>query len=555
MPTLLSSALPMSASDDRCHARIPGTTRWMLAPMAVCIALAACIVATPLATAQQAWGPPYKTIPLPDKFKGKGRAISQAKLVKEGVLQGRLVLDEKREEFVSWYRDYQFRRLTLPEFFHEIDKIRDDLMKDLRGARSPDVHQFLIDTYFTYASKICTENYYPAARVNSMLLIAGLNQLEENARTQPQPTPYARALTFMLQQLQDGRQLDGVKAVALVGIRRHVRLALANPRYTFSPAQRDAILTVTRSLIAQREPPAGRTASGHAWMQRRAMESAVLVADLNKDTAILQDLAAILNEDEADPSLVCATARAVGHLRVPRGIKYDAVPLAQRIGKHVVMVVDREADRIAKKKEAGADSQIPEGYGGMMDDMAGGGGPDGPDGGEDSGGYYGSGDDADDGDADKKSTKEAPKSPEDVTRMRRILKYQFTCLLAGLTGPDRAKNFGLVALSASDNAKQAEIAKIATAIQAILAATDPEDPDTTFANEDEVLKSVQQKLADLEAVLPQPEPDEPAADAAAEPGAAPADKPADAPAGAAADEPGGVPAGGKAGDADKGKKG
>ncbi len=515
----------------------------------VCIVALATLLVAP-ATNSIAQNQPkkkYKTVPIAAEFK-TSRAISQAKLVKDGVILGRLVLADKSDEFRKWYSGYQFPRLTLPEYFHEMESIRSDLLKDLRSARTPEVHQFLLDTFFRYASRLCTDDYYPATRVNAMLLIASLNQGEETPRTRP--VPYPPAFNFMLAQLGAAKQIDGVRAVALVGIRRHIRLALASRGYTINAAQRDQALAAMRNLINQDKPDT-RSAEGHAWMQRRAMESLALLADLNKHPDILQDLAKLIESDDASPMLVCVTAQAVGRLRIPKNLQYDPLPLAQRLGNAAVQVVDREAKRINEKKKSQGDGSIPEGYGGMMDMMEGQ-GPGGMEQEEDESPYGGGGFDTSDDDADKK---DVPKSPKDVNRLRRILKYQLVCILEGFHGPKRAKNLGLAAMAATsgDAAKQAEVTKIADAVAAVLAATDPPDPDVPFKTEEEVLKSVQQKLAELEAALPEPE--EPGPEEKPD-----AESPDDGPGEPVADDPGGKPASDPAGaaggekKADSGKK-
>ncbi len=505
------------------------------------------LLAALLTSVASAQNPPkYRELPIPAKFK-TSRAVSQAKLVKDGVIRGRYALSDRRDEFIEWYSGYQFRRLTRREFFSEMDKIRSDLLKDLRGARAPEVHQLLVDTYLRLASVICNDaNYYPASRVNAMLLIASLNQTEETPRAPA--VPYARSLSFMLDQLNSDRQLDAVKAVALVGILRHIKLALVNPAYTLSVPQRDQILAAMRAVLTKPKPEA-RSPEAHAWLQRRAMESAVLVADLNKNPEVLQELAGLIESKEASPLLVCATAQAVGRLRIPRNLQYDPLPLAQRLGAAVVQAVEREAKRLSEQGEKGGSDSMLDGYGGMAG-MMGGGPPGGEPSDEDENSPYGDygGEDKE----DDKPKKEAPKSPPEVTRLRRLLKYQIVCVLEGLRGPARSENLGLLAMAAGDAAKQAEVKKIADAIDAVLAATDPKNPDDAFASTQELLKSVQERLTELEALLPESVVEgEEADNDKADEDATPAEPGGDEPGG---DDPNGGPAGAAGGPAGDGNK-
>ena len=195
-----------------------------------------------------------------------------------------------------------------------------------------------------------------------------------------------------------------------------------------------------------------------------------------------------------------------------------------------------------------------DGYGGMAGMMGGG-----PLGGEpsddDENSPYG---DYEEGDEeDEKPKKDVPKSPPEVTRLRRLLKYQIVCVLEGLRGPARSENLGLLAMASGDAAKQAEVKKIADAIDAVLAATDPKNPDDAFASTEELLKSVQERLTELEALLPESVVEGEEADKEnADEGAAPAEPGGDEPGG---DEPGGddpnaAPpgaAGGQSGDGNK----
>ena len=519
--------------------RFPSVTRTSAARL--------CLLVVLLCSVASAQNPPkYRELPIPAKFK-TSRAVSQAKLVKDGVITGRYALSDKRDEFLEWYSGYQFRRLTRREFFHEMDKIRSDLLKDLRGARTPEVHQLLIDTYLRLASVICNDaNYYPASRVNAMLLIASLNQTEETPRAPA--VPYARSLSFMLDQLNSDRQLDGVKAVALVGILRHIKLALVNPAYTLSVPQRDQILAAMRAVLTKPKPEA-RSAEAHAWLQRRAMESAVLVADLNKNPEVLEELAGLIESKEASPLLVCATAQAVGRLRIPRNLQYDPLPLAQRLGAAVVQAVEREANRLTDQEKGEGSDSMQDGYGGMAGMMGGGPASGEPSDDDENSPYdnFGGGDEE-----DEKPKKDVPKSPPEVTRLRRLLKYQIVCVLEGLRGPARSENLGLLAMAAGDAAKQAEVKKIVDAVDAVLAATDPPNPNEAFASTKELLKAVQERLTELEGVLPESavEGEDGEGDKSDEK-ATPADAGGDEP---GADDPSGTPAGAAGGPSGAGKK-
>jgi hypothetical protein len=111
------------------------------------------------------------------------------------------------------------------------------------------------------------EKATPLARYNAMLVIGDLNAVETNnvgvgdAKAMPEAAP------VLLKALADPDMVDAVKVASLVGLLRHAELGIADKQVE------KQVAAELLKLVQQETPEAsGRSADGHIWMRRRAME-------------------------------------------------------------------------------------------------------------------------------------------------------------------------------------------------------------------------------------------------------------------------------------------
>ena len=284
-------------------------------------------------------------------------------MAKDRVLRGQQTLADGRNALNRWYRTYQFPRLTLPQHFKDSDKIVTEMLRELLNCRNPETHQYLVDLFRETSKRICAENYHPATRVNAAVVLTMLNVSEEVAAQRIPPVPDAATFDFMLKEIANPKQLDAVKAVLLVGIRRHVRVGTANLQRPLSPVQRRAARDALSTVWQQKEPPSGRSPEAHAWMRRRALESLALLADVKDDPSLLNEMAQTLVDESVPVSLKCTSARCFSLIHFPSDARIDPLPMVKRIGQFVVAVVEREVKTEEESKDGsgGSESAAPSG--------------------------------------------------------------------------------------------------------------------------------------------------------------------------------------------------
>jgi len=183
---------------------------------------------------------------------------------------------------------------------------------------------------------------HPAVRINAILMIGRLNA-SLPARLSDPPAPLPAALDkVLLPALTDPNQIDGVRAVALVGILRHARLkAIAAPN--------DARVRSEMLKILAAKNVAGRSAAGNRWFRARAAD---VLGELGPNGAVVTGLAGVIGESSpatataADQegllSVRCAAAGALGKFNLSGAAGLNVTDLAIKLGQLAVAVCDFE---------------------------------------------------------------------------------------------------------------------------------------------------------------------------------------------------------------------
>ena len=274
-------------------------------------------------------------------------------------------------------------------------------------------------------------------------------------------------------------------------------------------------------------PPAGRSAAGHTWMQRRGIDILAALGMVGPYTPANTALEKIVADKDAPISLRCTASEALAHW-VPNTKKIDASTVSQNLGLIAVKACKDELDRIAaleareeemkelreliKKANPAATGQFGAMAGGMGGYGSGGEGMEEMYGGAE--GYGGAGEGGDEemyGEGEDMEAMyggmegmggmgmyggpggigaEIPIDPRIIWSQRR-LKYQLTCVKHGLDG---------MAIAGKASQHTAAVTQVAEAVEAALALTDPpeEKPDLEGLTE-----SIQQAIGGLAFLAPE----------------------------------------------------
>jgi hypothetical protein len=113
------------------------------------------------------------------------------------------------------------------------------------------------------------------------------------------------------------------------------RFAAAN---AIPPADKPELAKYLLALLKQADPPAGRSAEGHAWMRRIAAQLLTTMSAGGADPAVVGAMAAIIADRNASPSLRCEIAEQLGQLKYPPDAKIDYTGLANLLGHQLVEI-------------------------------------------------------------------------------------------------------------------------------------------------------------------------------------------------------------------------
>ncbi len=475
-----------------------------------------------------------------DPAYAKGTAVSAAKGLKTQVVMGGMRLSSNRQAFENWYRKYLFPAMASREFLEDMYDNRDSLLKDLERSVDPAARQVLLDLAYTESVKRATGKYHPAVRYNALLIIGNLNQTEIRRSERLPPIRLPKAFDFLVTELQKPDQLDVLRLAAMVGIQRHLRLVGQRPQEQPIPdAKKAEVAGIMKKLAEQKVVPDGREEIAHTWLRRRAIDVLATIGQVGDGQAIFNTMVGIVTDDEEPLALRCTAARAIGDLNYAGVAGIDPVATSQSLGELVAFACRNEDAWVKEhqKKLEEADSAKPNtAYGGMGGGMPGmgggmpgmgggmpgmgggmpgmGGGMPGMGGGMEGGmpgmegGYGGGYGMPGAGGTAAGVTTESDELQRLMEDARRRLKLPIYFGQLGIRGKMKKRYgaagssqpaLGSVAQLAVDDTQKAEIQKILTALDELIAATDLVD-----GGLDEMMTQVRAKTRDLETVLPKP---------------------------------------------------
>jgi hypothetical protein len=189
---------------------------------------------------------------------------------------------------------------------------RQEVMREMKLPKSVprEVRTYALESIVRQAPKLL--EYHILARINGVILLSELNEVdEEGTGSSPIPAiPYVPAYDPLLKVLNDEKQHDGVRALAVKGL---VRIAV------FPELRTDTRHQIVEALVSNLD----KSAKSDAWLQYRLVDAFAeikIIYSRDKKPYVVQALAQVL-VDVNRPWLVRShTAYALGRLPYDREI-------------------------------------------------------------------------------------------------------------------------------------------------------------------------------------------------------------------------------------------
>ena len=401
----------------------------------------------------------------------------------------------------GWYENYVFAQFTHAKSMGELATQRLTFVNEL-NTRCPNdaVYQHIANNIvLPQMQTFLTGTFHPAVQYNAMLIVGQMNQRSSYNpdQTRRVPVPSSAALGFLMTNVQGAAKNDALLLASWVGVLRHVSLNRVTQHIPGN--QQVAIATQALNLLNQDANAAGRSLSGHTWLQRRAIE--VLSAIGRDNGQILTKMVSIIKDENSPISLRLSAAKALHYFYYDDRTKVAVEETSNSLGLLAIQICRNELARVEKEKEleasnaaggvgdfgagmmGGMDGGMDGGMGGMdggMGGMAGGmGGMMGGMGGAMGGDVFGGG-------ASTLSKEEKRR----VDYSRRILAYQLYHVVLGIgkqgrqAGPNTIASTGMVLAVTQDNAGQAALTQLQEGMDALIETIRiPEDNSTVSPDE------------------------------------------------------------------------
>jgi hypothetical protein len=249
----------------------------------------------------------------------------------------------------------RFSNVTAESDMGSFATIRTQLISNIRSSASEPAKKIAADHLLLLAKGIAASpNFHAIARINC---VAALSELELVSNS-----PYAETFMPLVDVARNESQPLQLRAIALYGLNRHVKLT------KLPPANAEGLAKAITVLVASK-PKTALDVKAHAWVVRRGFD---VLSSLAANHAVAPALARLLDDKEL-PSVRLAAADYLPRidqsklkLTDEQKIQYF-VGLAQLLEQQLVMWYEREEDTLNMK--SGGTGM---GFGGGMDGGMGG---------------------------------------------------------------------------------------------------------------------------------------------------------------------------------------
>ncbi len=254
----------------------------------------------------------------------------------------------------DWFNGYIFPVMTQSddESLNKLGLNRNDLFRRYLNGTPPSAlrTQLISGVIMPTSQKIVEGNFHPAARVNALIIIGRLNQVEGVRGTSGSlPQPYQPAFDYLMSTLNSADSPDYLTITALSGLARHASLGGKTSPNPMSDANRRSLIDQMISVLTA-DPKAEDVAEDVVyWKQRRAVQ---ILGDLNdpgdsgKVAGALRD--AISNENLNLWTRVDAV-EAYSKLDFSDKSQASVRETVERIAKLLIEAANSEVDYIENK--------------------------------------------------------------------------------------------------------------------------------------------------------------------------------------------------------------
>ncbi len=182
---------------------------------------------------------------------------------------------------------------------------------------------------------IALGNYHPLSRYNAALLLSSLHEFQSEK-------PLKATLPALMACLES---TDLVQVAALDGLLKQAKAGNVG-------AQQPQLVAALLKVVNQKTPPAGRTADGHDWIRRRAIDVLAALNDAGPNLAVITALDAILKDNQSSPELSCSAAKALGSIQFRAADNMNAAATISSIGQIAVDAYKSELAHAEDRKDA-----------------------------------------------------------------------------------------------------------------------------------------------------------------------------------------------------------
>jgi hypothetical protein len=268
--------------------------------LALCVGLMTLGSATAQWCAAQSAPKIYKTIPTNEKFRDidisdlsgedrrnasrknseSRRARSEAKTkARDGIESGNI------DAAKGYLNGYVYPLMTQPEQLTEAGEMRDGFFRTfMRSDLNAQARQQLISSSILPAMETIAngDDYYPAARLNAIAVIGRLDDrgLVRSGGDATPPIPSAAAFTYLSDSLTNPKLPAYLKAAAMQGITRHLKIDRAAQGRILDDTGRDKLTSFAVDTLGGKNPGQDQWKPElDYWLKRRAVQ---LIGELGR---------------------------------------------------------------------------------------------------------------------------------------------------------------------------------------------------------------------------------------------------------------------------------
>lgn len=302
---------------NKFSAALTNATR-ALGMLAICASVCClCVTATEPCWAQDA-APKYKTIPTNAKYRDidtsalspeqrrvaskknseSRRARTDAKTAaRKGIESGNV------DAAKPYLNGYVYPRMTQPDALSEAGTMRDSFFRTyLRPDLNAGARQQLINGSILPAMKTIANgaDYYPAARLNAVAMIGRLDDrgLVRSGSDATPPIPSSAAFEFLSGTLNDVNIPPYLKAAAIQGLVRHLKIDRAAKGRLLDDGDRNKLTTFAVNTIQEKTPGQDQwQAELSYWLKRRSVQLIGEVGTPGSGGKLIDLLMGIVNDE------------------------------------------------------------------------------------------------------------------------------------------------------------------------------------------------------------------------------------------------------------------